>query len=363
MARRRKSVRGAFGEVCDLPMAKYALPQLPMEVAPWLTKAYGRQARRENVIGKWGNKTYERELVPGVFATTDIRVSPQYDAKHASCIEEKGTRASEYTGPRPWPYATAEQPIFDWVDMFVELQDRTDDALGRNQELYETFYLAFEGVLPPTILENAIVYKDRDLKVRKPGYTNTELNMHRDDLQRIGDNLDQEFGEGKYVAVGQMLLFRGINPAYPAEGPSTVWFLDTLGDQVVHSRPLADSPYVSNFRLTRYFVVAPRADVERTFPGTMVPETFSAAEFFDPGPAGVMESPSYVGGGGQFSLGPGEVVVHAANILPPLIDTKWVRENYERIRRQEFKRGKTPAIDLPIQGIGQTLKRVPGERS
>ena len=346
-------------------MARYAPPLLPMEVAPWLTEAYGRQARRENVIGKWGNKTYERELVPGVFATTDIRVSSQYDAKRGNCIEEKGTRPSEYTGPRPWPYATAEQPIFDFPSMLRELQDRGADA---NKEVYKTFYLAFEGVLPPTILENAIVYEDRDLKVRKPGYTNTELDLHRDDLREFGDALDQEFGED-YVAVGQMLLFRGIDPAYPAEGPSTVWFLDTLGDQVVHSRPLADSPYVSNFRLTRYFVVAPRADVSLTFPGTMVPETFSAAEFFDPGPGGVMEHPSYVGGGGQLSLGPGEVVVHAANILPPLIDKKWLRDNYERIRRQEFKRfldetrrGKTPAIDLPAQGIGQAPKLAPAER-
>ena len=348
------SAPGIFGgDVCLPYNSFWKRPRNPPKLWEELLKSR-KAASKQQSFGVWGNLTYEKQLVPGTFAQLKLTNTSELRQQYTNCIEEHGAYDEEYDEhektPRPFPYKTETQPkVRDWVALF-EKKAKLDAIYEREIELdaYKTFYLAFENVLPITMLKNAIVIKDkplgsvRDYFATDGQYTSTVPDIHRDGIS------ETEYRGQPHVPVGQMLVFEPKDPSKPATGVTTTWYTDRAIDSLVHSRPLAEDAQHDNLEITRVLVYVPKEDAKRAFPDYILADTLDNAEVFQPEE---LKNPTYVAGGHQIDLPPYSMVIQAANIMGPMIHIKHLMDSVEDMRRAAGNNDPTKALETLRKGF------------
>jgi hypothetical protein len=341
------------GEVCQMPWGLF--PETPVpNMWEALLDSKTRALRMQQTLGTWGDDTYERGEVNGVFAEVKITPSPDLRGKFDNCVAERGLYEEEYDYNKPdfpYPYPTEPQPaVRDWVALHTQKA-----AINRvfvdeiSASAYRKFYLAFENVFPITMLENAIVTRDKEIDGRDRDIVDGKYSNDRPFIHRDGLPIEKVGGQ-EFVPAGEMFVFVNKDPEKPAAGVTTTWYTSRVLDQLVHSRPLVPpSPY-ENLRFTRYIVYVPKEDIERAFPGKMVPKITGEPEIYK---TEDLRHPIYVGGGHPFDLPPHGILIQAANILPPLIDMDRMREHYEEVREAVRMGTAPPDYAFADPGIGR----------
>lgn len=166
----------------------------------------------------------------------------------------------------------------------------------------------FGDIFPSSLLKTAKVTSDNDLGLREtPIYNSLDANFHHDGLLETDDS----------IPIGQIFVFSGAIRSLPAQTITTEWMIETSTREVFHSRPIGINVPNKNIGVKRYSVRAPRTAVEKAYPDTVIPRLRRGSGLdIDASNS----SAAYLGGGHVQTLGPNEVFVQAANILPTVVN-------------------------------------------